>query len=182
MIEINDLVFKYHKKQKGESIRIDKLEIPKNQIIALLGPSGSGKTTLLNLLLGFLKPTQGTISIEHNPKIHEISYIMQENSIYENVSVFNNVFLSAKNYEKWVDNARLTFFNEYFASINNPELSSKYEPYLEKIFKSKSSSWAKKFKFFALVMKLLFDKKSKISLVFLNQWNLRHYLKKSLKL
>ncbi|NES53714.1 ATP-binding cassette domain-containing protein, partial [Escherichia coli] len=80
-------------------IRIDKLEIPKNQIIALLGPSGSGKTTLLNLLLGFLKPTQGTINIEHNPKIHEISYIMQENSIYENVSVFNNVFLSAKNYE-----------------------------------------------------------------------------------
>ncbi|UUM25761.1 ABC transporter ATP-binding protein [Mycoplasmopsis agalactiae] len=178
LIEINDLVFKYHKKQKGESIRIDKLEIPKNQIIALLGPSGSGKTTLLNLLLGFLKPTQGTINIEHNPKIHEISYIMQENSIYENVSVFNNVFLSAKNYEKWVDNARLTFFNEYFASINNPELSSKYEPYLEKIFKSKSSSWAKKFKFFALVMKLLFDKKIKNKFSFFKSMKLKTLFKK----
>ncbi|WP_430003896.1 ATP-binding cassette domain-containing protein, partial [Mycoplasmopsis bovis] len=46
----------YKPKRKNESIKIDKLEIPKNQIIALLGPSGSGKTTLLNLLLGFLKP------------------------------------------------------------------------------------------------------------------------------
>lgn len=109
LIEINDLIFKYYKKQKNESIKIDKLEIPKNQIIALLGPSGSGKTTLLNLLLGFLKPTSGKINIENNPKIHEISYIMQENSIYENVSVFNNVFLSAKNYEKWVDSVRLAF-------------------------------------------------------------------------
>ncbi|MFZ8186974.1 ATPase, T2SS/T4P/T4SS family, partial [Mycoplasmopsis bovis] len=75
LIEINDLIFKYYKKQKNESIKIDKLEIPKNQIIALLGPSGSGKTTLLNLLLGFLKPTSGKINIENNPKIHEISYI-----------------------------------------------------------------------------------------------------------
>ncbi|MEI7001438.1 ATP-binding cassette domain-containing protein, partial [Mycoplasmopsis bovis] len=118
LIEINDLIFKYYKKQKNESIKIDKLEIPKNQIIALLGPSGSGKTTLLNLLLGFLKPTSGKINIENNPKIHEISYIMQENSIYENVSVFNNVFLSAKNYSKWVDSARLKYFENLFSALD----------------------------------------------------------------
>lgn len=55
----------------------------------------------------------------------------------------------------------MIFFNEYFVSINNFELSFKYELYLEKIFKLKSLSWVKKFKFFVFVMKLLFDKKIK---------------------
>ncbi|SRX62121.1 ABC transporter ATP-binding protein [Mycoplasma mycoides subsp. capri] len=52
LIEINDLRFKYHKKQSNYDLLIDHLQIQKNQIISLLGPSGSGKTTLLNLLLG----------------------------------------------------------------------------------------------------------------------------------
>ncbi|MBT1380729.1 ABC transporter ATP-binding protein [Mycoplasma bovis] len=182
LIEINDLIFKYYKKQKNESIKIDKLEIPKNQIIALLGPSGSGKTTLLNLLLGFLKPTSGKINIENNPKIHEISYIMQENSIYENVSVFNNVFLSAKNYEKWVDSVRLAFFNEYFANANDPELVSKYNPYLEKIFKSKSSKISKKLNFFILVLKLFFDKKIKDKFGFFKSMKLKTLFKKEFEI
>ena len=30
-------------------------------ITALLGPNGSGKTTLLNLILGWLRPTEGRV-------------------------------------------------------------------------------------------------------------------------
>lgn len=100
LIQIKNLKFKYHKKQKDYDLIIDDLKIEKNKIISLLGPSGSGKTTLLNLLLGYIKPQTGTIDILNNPKIHEIAYIMQENSTYENTTVFNNVFLSAKNYSK----------------------------------------------------------------------------------
>ena len=35
--------------------------IPRNRIFAIAGKSGSGKTTLINLILGFLRPTTGTI-------------------------------------------------------------------------------------------------------------------------
>lgn len=39
------------------------LRIVPGQITALTGPSGAGKSTLLNLLLGFLRPTSGTLLI-----------------------------------------------------------------------------------------------------------------------
>lgn len=40
------------------------IEIPKGRSVAVIGESGSGKTTLLGLLLGLLKPQEGTISYD----------------------------------------------------------------------------------------------------------------------
>ncbi|HET6822465.1 MAG TPA: thiol reductant ABC exporter subunit CydC, partial [Anaerolineales bacterium] len=39
------------------------LQIDTGQHIALVGPSGAGKSTLVNLLLGFVSPSSGTISV-----------------------------------------------------------------------------------------------------------------------
>jgi zinc transport system ATP-binding protein len=41
------------------------LEIQNGHVIAILGHNGSGKTTLLKLLLGLLKPKQGSIAFYH---------------------------------------------------------------------------------------------------------------------
>lgn len=38
--------------------------VPAGEVLGLLGPNGSGKTTLLRLLLGFLRPTNGTATID----------------------------------------------------------------------------------------------------------------------
>ena len=39
------------------------MEIPGNKITAIVGTSGSGKSTLIKLLLGFYKPTSGSITL-----------------------------------------------------------------------------------------------------------------------
>ncbi len=39
------------------------LDIPSGGVFGLLGPNGSGKTTLLSMLSGFIRPTDGTVSL-----------------------------------------------------------------------------------------------------------------------
>lgn len=94
LIRIENLSFGYRKKPL---LHIESLEIPSNQIITLLGPSGSGKTTLLNLIAGFQKPTHGKITVKGDKKTNNIGFILQDSSLYENISVFKNVYLSAIN-------------------------------------------------------------------------------------
>ena len=37
------------------------IEVPRGSITCLLGSNGAGKTTTINTILGFVKPTQGTV-------------------------------------------------------------------------------------------------------------------------
>ncbi len=39
------------------------LRVPQGQVYGLLGPNASGKSTLIHLLLGFLRPTRGTLRV-----------------------------------------------------------------------------------------------------------------------
>lgn len=52
-----------------EKIVLDDInfEIPKGAFIGLVGPNGGGKTTLIQLILGLLKPDQGSISLLNKP-------------------------------------------------------------------------------------------------------------------
>lgn len=61
ILQINNL-----KKAFGSKIVLNdiNLSLQKGKVMGILGPNGSGKTTLLNLIEGFLKPTEGTVSIE----------------------------------------------------------------------------------------------------------------------
>ena len=43
------------------------LDIPEGSLTAILGPNGGGKTTLLHILLGWLKPCEGTLRIAGSP-------------------------------------------------------------------------------------------------------------------
>ncbi len=62
-LKIENLSFQYNKLSEFVLEDIN-LTIPNGKMTAIVGTSGSGKTTLIKLLLGFYKPTQGTIRFD----------------------------------------------------------------------------------------------------------------------
>jgi ABC-2 type transport system ATP-binding protein len=69
------------------------LEIKRGEIFGYLGPNGAGKTTTIRLLLGLLKPTNGSFfllgkNIQDQPKEYfsNIGYIPGEISLYNDIT------------------------------------------------------------------------------------------------
>jgi ABC-2 type transport system ATP-binding protein len=63
MIEIKNLTKVY----SGSVKAVDglSLSVRKGEIFGFLGPNGAGKTTTIKMIVGLLKPTEGTINIEN---------------------------------------------------------------------------------------------------------------------
>ena len=57
-LELKEIDFKYDKRKIIDNLS---LNISKGDCIGIVGESGSGKTTLVNIILGFLKPSNGKV-------------------------------------------------------------------------------------------------------------------------
>ena len=62
-VEFCDVAFTYPTNHKPSLANINVLAEP-GRMIALVGPSGSGKSTFINLVIGFLRPTSGSIKLD----------------------------------------------------------------------------------------------------------------------
>ncbi len=62
-IKFNNVFFNYPKSNK-DVLRNISISIKKNQFIGIIGETGSGKSTLVDLMIGLLKPTRGTITVD----------------------------------------------------------------------------------------------------------------------
>lgn len=67
------------------------LNIEQGQILGIVGPNGAGKSTLLKMLMGFIKPTSGTINVlgmsPSNPGIkQDIGYLPENPYYYDHLS------------------------------------------------------------------------------------------------
>ena len=64
MISLENVTKKY-----GPLVAVDDVSytVNKGEFFALLGPNGAGKTTVVRMLLGFSRPTDGTITIDGIP-------------------------------------------------------------------------------------------------------------------
>lgn len=81
------------------------LAIPRQRIYGFLGPNGSGKSTTIRMLCGLLTPTEGTVTVL-NYRVPEqaeilkqkIGYMTQRFSLYEDLTVFENLKFIARIY------------------------------------------------------------------------------------
>ena len=103
-ISIENLSFKYPKSKKYIFENLN-LEIFRGKFTIIYGASGSGKTTLLNILLGFIKPTNGQVYIDSsNTNLFDhldawqskLAYVPQENRLVDESILANIAFGQSK--------------------------------------------------------------------------------------
>ena len=80
IVQVQDLYYRYDKENVLENIN---LSIQKGSFLAIVGPNGSGKSTLLRLMLGLIKPQQGSIrlfgqDIGKFKEQHKIGFVSQK--------------------------------------------------------------------------------------------------------
>lgn len=84
----------------GPLTAVDHLEltVPRSVIFGFLGPNGSGKSTTIRMLCGLLLPTEGEAEVlghrlpgEAEALRRKIGYMTQRFSLYEDLTVFENL-------------------------------------------------------------------------------------------
>lgn len=84
MIRVNALTKEYHKTKVLDNINFT---IAKGSIVGIIGSNGAGKSTLISIMASIIKPTQGTVTIDHG----RIAYVPQEIALFPNFTVKDNL-------------------------------------------------------------------------------------------
>jgi ABC-2 type transport system ATP-binding protein len=71
------------------------LNIANGEMFALIGPDGAGKTTFFRIAAGLLRPTSGTLQ---NDGLQSFGFVPQRFSLYQDLSVDENLALRARFY------------------------------------------------------------------------------------
>jgi len=82
ILKIEDLSFTYDRERVLADVS---LTVNARDYIGIIGPNGGGKTTLVKLILGLLKPQNGSIS--HSIDRSEIGYLPQGNAVDESFPI-----------------------------------------------------------------------------------------------
>ncbi|MBE7053520.1 MAG: ABC transporter ATP-binding protein [Ruminococcaceae bacterium] len=105
-VHFDDVSYRYPNTDK-DVIKDFTLHVKEGECIAFVGASGSGKSTIMNMIIGFLKSTKGTISIDGKPMEmlnlsdyrHFISVVPQ-NSILFTGTIKDNITYGMPNVSK----------------------------------------------------------------------------------
>lgn len=92
-----DLVKRYKTRTVVDHVSI---EVNQGEIVGLLGPNGAGKTTTFYMIVGLIKPNEGSIFLEDIDLTKEpvykraqkgVGYLAQEASVFRRLSVEDNL-------------------------------------------------------------------------------------------
>ena len=85
-----------------EAVKNVSFGVEEGEFLSILGPSGCGKTTLLRILIGLIKPTEGTVlkdgvDITYTaPSARNMGFVFQNYALFENMTVLENVEYALK--------------------------------------------------------------------------------------
>lgn len=96
-IETKHLVKKYKERVVVNDVNI---KVEQGKIVGLLGPNGAGKTTTFYMIVGLVRPDEGSVFIDgrdvshllmHERAANGLSYLPQEASIFRKLTVEDNI-------------------------------------------------------------------------------------------
>ncbi len=87
------------------------LSIAHGESVAVVGGSGCGKTTLVNVLLGVLKPTEGSVTVAGQPLEQlghdawrtQVGTVMQDDTLFAGSIAENISFFDAQTNPEWIE-------------------------------------------------------------------------------
>jgi lipopolysaccharide export system ATP-binding protein len=97
LLESKNLVKRYRKRAVVDDVS---LEVHYGEVVGLLGPNGAGKTTTFYMIIGFIRPDDGTVFLDNrdissHPMYRRarlgIGYLAQEASVFRKLSVEDNI-------------------------------------------------------------------------------------------
>lgn len=97
ILKADNLVKKYRSRMVVNNVSV---EVGQGEIVGLLGPNGAGKTTTFYMIVGLIKPNEGSISLDGQEITNEamykrakfgIGYLPQEASVFRKLSVEDNI-------------------------------------------------------------------------------------------
>jgi len=110
------------------------IELNEGEIVGFLGPNGAGKTTTFRMIIGFLKPTMGSIFFGEEEIINYpmhirakmgIGYLPQEPSVFRNLTVAQNL-LSILELREMDKEKRMERFDNVMKEFNLEPLKDRY--------------------------------------------------------
>ena len=97
LLSTDKLVKSYRQRRVVDGVSIS---VAPGEIVGLLGPNGAGKTTTFNMVVGVVKPDEGTVQFQEHDITHlpmhkrarlGIGYLTQEPSIFRKLTVEQNI-------------------------------------------------------------------------------------------
>jgi len=97
ILRAEHLVKKYKKRTVVNNVSV---EVNQGEIVGLLGPNGAGKTTSFYMIVGLIKPNEGTIFLDsenitglpmYQRAKRGIGYLAQEASVFRQLTVEENI-------------------------------------------------------------------------------------------
>lgn len=101
---MNDLILetKNLSKRYGQQLAANNisLKVKRNTVYGLLGPNGAGKSTTMKMLVGIIRPTDGSIMFEGVPWnrscLSHIGALIESPSLYGNLTAEENLMVHAR--------------------------------------------------------------------------------------